>query len=71
MPNAVLRSSTPFPGEKDMILLVYTGNAEISVLGAATGTFYELLPDAEQYIDKRDLPSLSKWRGSLSDASFD
>jgi len=71
MPNAVLRPSTPFPGEKGMVLLVYTGNAETSPLGLATGTFYELVPDGNHYIDKRDLPSLVELRESLSDASFD
>jgi len=71
MPNAVLKATVVFPGEKGMVMLMNTGNAEVSALGTATGTFYELTPGTEQYIDKRDLPSLNEWRELLSDANFD
>ena len=71
MPNAVLRPSTVFPGERGMVLLLYTGNAEISPLGAASGAFYKLVPGREHLIDKRDLPSLNEYRELLLDASVD
>lgn len=56
-----------WPGEKGFTLL--TADEELCPVGVVTRCWYHFKPGAVRYVDKRDMPKLSKVR--LSRASFD